>query len=72
VPREVRLIVERAGTAEVLRREQRGRVRADGAEAARLEPREVERTEASHRDAADGDAVRIGARTQQRRRDDLA
>jgi hypothetical protein len=46
-------------------------VRADRAEAAGVEARDVERAEAAHRGAADGDAVRIGVEPLDRCRDRL-
>ena len=48
------------------------RVTADRAEAVRREPRQVECAEAAHRDSADRDPVRVGARAGHRRRDRLA
>src|SRR4051812_12644166 len=69
---EVLRVVERTGGRLAAGAPQSGRVRADGAEAVRSEPREIEGAEASHRDARDRDAVRIGVRPTKRGRDDLA
>ena len=69
---EVLRVVERARRSLAAGSPERGRMAADGAEARRVQPREVERAEAAHRDAADRDPVGVGAEAFQRRRNRLA
>src|SRR5207248_10169338 len=71
VAREVGGAVEGAGRGLARARPDRRRVPAHRTEAARIQPRKVEGAEASHRDAADGNAVWIGAGPPDRLRDHL-
>ena len=58
---EVGGVVEGARRGLAAAAPQRRRVAADGAEALRMRPREVEGAEAAHRDPADRDAAAVGA-----------
>jgi hypothetical protein len=71
VSRKVRVVVECERSVGRAAREDGRRMASDRAESLRLDPPEVERAEAAHRDAADRDAVPVSPGTRERRRDRL-